>query len=199
MIIGLIGGSGVGKSAVAKVMEEDFDAFVIPADQIGHDIIKKGTVSYYKLVEYFGIEILSDDGEIDRGKLGKKAFVNQETKEALNSMTRPYIGEEIQRLIKEQNQRNPQRLIVVDAEGLVEANMTYLLDEVWSVYAPLPIRKKRLLEKRGFTEDRFNSIINIQKKEDYYKENSSFQIVNDSTLDNIKLQLDRKLNFGGNE
>ena len=197
MIIGLIGGSGSGKSAVADLLKEDFGAFVITADKIGHQILEKGTESYERLIDYFGHEILDQEGNIDRGKLGQKAFLTEENRQALNQMTRPYIGDEIQRMIAEETKKDPNVFIVVDAEGLVEANMTYFLDEVWSVYAPLQVRRERLLEKRGFTEEKFESIINMQNKDEYYRKHSNFEIVNDSTLDHIREQLRKRLGFGG--
>lgn len=199
MIIGLIGGSGSGKSAVADVLKQDFGAFVITADKIGHQTIEKGKESYNRLVDFFGKEILGPDDEIDRQKLGQKAFLTEENRRALNEMTRPYIGEEIRRIIGEEINKDPHRLIIVDAEGLVEANMTSFLDEVWSIHAPIDVRKQRLMEKRGFTEDKFNSIIKMQNNDDYYRKNSSFEVVNDSTVEHIREQIRLRLVVGGKE
>jgi dephospho-CoA kinase len=199
VVIGLIGGSGSGKSEVANVLKEDFGAYIITADKIGHDVIKRGTKSYERLVEFFGDDIIGYDREIDRTILGKKAFSSESNRAALNTMTRPYIGEEILRIIREQKEMDENKVIVVDAEGLVEANMTYFLDEVWSVYAPIEIRKRRLIENRGFTVEKIDSIINNQSNEEYYKMNSCFQIVNDSTVDNIKKQINNRWSFGGKQ
>ena len=41
-VIGVTGGVGAGKSTVLGILEEDFQAYVIQADQLGHILMETG-------------------------------------------------------------------------------------------------------------------------------------------------------------
>ena len=41
-VIGVTGGVGAGKSTVLGILEEDFQAYVIQADQLGHILMEPG-------------------------------------------------------------------------------------------------------------------------------------------------------------
>ena len=71
------------------------------SDEVARELMQKGNISYQLIVEYFGRDILMDDGEIDRKKLADHVFNNKEALEKLNSMTHPYVKEEIRKLIAE--------------------------------------------------------------------------------------------------
>ena len=57
------------------------------SDEVARELMQKGNISYQLIVEYFGRDILMDDGEIDRKKLADHVFNNKEALEKLNSMT----------------------------------------------------------------------------------------------------------------
>ena len=77
MLIGITGGIGSGKSVLCDVAR-DMGFYVISADKIGHDILRKGSSAYNEVVEIFGEGILSENGEIDRKKLGRLVFSDKE-------------------------------------------------------------------------------------------------------------------------
>lgn len=49
------------------------------------------TRAYSRIVYHFGPEILLENGEIDRQKLGQLIFANEEKRKLLNSITHPEI------------------------------------------------------------------------------------------------------------
>lgn len=94
-IIGLTGPTGSGKSVVSKALSQMGIYIVMPV-KIGHDIILKGKEAYKELKEYFGDEIIGENGEIIRRKLGSIVFSQGGEKlEFLNSCTHKYIYEEM--------------------------------------------------------------------------------------------------------
>lgn len=97
-IIGLTGGSGCGKSVVAKAAT-DLGFVHIDTDKLAHEIILKPSESYYRLVETFGETILSENGEIDRKKLGAIVFTDAEKLNLLNSITHPAITEKAKSML----------------------------------------------------------------------------------------------------
>ena len=84
-VYGITGGAGTGKSEVIRMLQDDFRGYVIMADEVARELTQKGHVSYRLIVDYFGRDILMEDGEIDRRKLADHVFNNEEALEKLNS------------------------------------------------------------------------------------------------------------------
>ena len=53
-------------------------------DQIGKEIVEFGTPTYIKLLKEFGNEILMENNQIDRKKLGKAVFASKPLRMKLN-------------------------------------------------------------------------------------------------------------------
>ncbi len=98
IIIGLTGGSGCGKSIVAKA-GTDLGFVHIDTDILGHNIILKPNKAYYEIIEAFGSGILKPDGEIDRKKLGKIVFSDSDKLNKLCSITHPQIVERVKDML----------------------------------------------------------------------------------------------------
>ena len=64
-VIGLTGGIGSGKSLVARIMKEQFQALIIDTDRIAREQMEPGGVSYLEVLDYFGKGVLAEDGTID--------------------------------------------------------------------------------------------------------------------------------------
>ena len=84
--IGLTGGIATGKSAVSKVFRENRIP-IIDADEISKLVMKPGHRAYNNVVRHFGPDILTEDGSIDRKKLGDVIFNNPQERKALNKCT----------------------------------------------------------------------------------------------------------------
>ena len=94
-IYGLAGGTGCGKSEVARVFA-DSGIPVIGADAIGHELIASGGGAVEAVTQAFGDGILTG-GVIDRAKLGALVFADPDARERLNAIVHPLIAEEIDR------------------------------------------------------------------------------------------------------
>lgn len=62
-VYGITGGAGTGKSEVIKMLQQNFGGCVIMSDEVARELMQKGNISYQLIVEYFGRDILMDDGE----------------------------------------------------------------------------------------------------------------------------------------
>lgn len=98
LIIGLTGGSGCGKSVVAKAAA-DLGFVHIDTDKLGHEVILKPSRVYDNIVDVFGKNILDDSGEINRKKLGKLVFESHEKLQLLSSITHPAIIEKTKEML----------------------------------------------------------------------------------------------------
>uniref|UniRef100_UPI0013BE988C dephospho-CoA kinase n=1 Tax=Carboxydothermus ferrireducens TaxID=54265 RepID=UPI0013BE988C len=150
-VIGLTGGIASGKSTVSRILQE-LGFAIIDADRIARDILTPGHPAYQKVIDTFGKNILTEDGQIDRAKLGKIVFGNREKLLVLNSITHPEVLKEIRKKIKELTSSGID-WIVLDIPLLFEAKMTSLVDEIWVVYVPEEEQLKRLMARNGFSRD----------------------------------------------
>ena len=143
-MLGLTGGIGSGKSTVADLLRAR-GAVVIDADAIAREVVEPGMPALAALVERFGEEILRPDGTLDRPALARIAFVDDESRRALEAITHPAIGEEFLRRVAA---AEPGTVVVHDVPLLVESKRGFDYGAVIVVEAPVEVRLGRL-EARG--------------------------------------------------
>lgn len=192
-IIGLTGGTGSGKGFVSSMIEKRH-GYIIDADLIAHEIIKRGKPAYDELVDYFGTGILGDDGEIIRRKLGDIVFTDKKKLEFLNACTHKYINMEIMKIIGEISpQTDKYTAIFIDAPMLAEAGLTDICDQIWVVYADSEVRVKRIMDRDSITEEQARNRIASQKSWEEYKKLGAVIIDNSADDENVENQLDALL------
>ena len=177
LAVGLTGGIGSGKSAVADLLVER-GAVLIDADQVARQVVEPGGPAYQPLVDRFGPGILAADGTIDRRALAAVAFADDESRLALNAITHPAIG---LAMIEARDAHADSDDIVVLAIPLLTAahRDTVRLHEVVVVDCPTDVALERLLSQRGFdradAEARIRSQVSREervKEADYVVDNS---------------------------
>ena len=130
MIIGLTGGIASGKSTVASTLET-WGAYVIDADKLGHNAYISGTQAFTDVVTAFGDDIIGADGEVDRRSLGGKVFGNPERLKKLTDIVWPAIMRTAEQEIASAKAENLNRVVVLEAAVLIEADWLSLVDQVW--------------------------------------------------------------------
>lgn len=151
-VIGLTGGSGSGKSSIAKQLEA-LGAVRIDCDKLGHEVYQPDTAAYHKVLEEFGSDILNEDKTINRRELGKKVFGSQERLKALTDIVWPEIALLVKNRIHQAREEGKQ-VCVVDAAVLLEAGWTDIVHEVWVTIIPEEEAVSRITERDGVsTED----------------------------------------------
>lgn len=192
-VYGITGGAGTGKSEVIKMLQENFGGCVIMSDEVARKLMQKGNISYQLIVEYFGRDILMDDGEIDRKKLADHVFNNKEALEKLNSMTHPYVKDEIRKLIAEAEASGECRFVALESAILLECGYEDICDEFWYVYTKPEIRRQRMKETRNYSDEKVDSVMRNQQPDEVFFEQCSFVIENNTTLSDVYDQLKEKL------
>ncbi|XP_061872550.1 bifunctional coenzyme A synthase-like [Colius striatus] len=152
-IISLTGGSGSGKTSIANLLGH-LGTFLIDADKLGHSIYVPGGPAYEQVVAAFGVEILNEDGTINRKVLGAKVFGNQLAGQCDSPNTSRLSGldpnEQLCLPSKEEWYRFVGKAIcVLDAAVLLETVWQDMVHEVWTAiipeeevgYTPWPIAK----------------------------------------------------------
>ncbi|CAB4679409.1 MAG: dephospho-CoA kinase [Actinobacteria bacterium] len=159
-LIGLTGGIAAGKSTVAKRWAEH-GALEIDADQVARDVVEPGTVGLGRVVEAFGSDVLTADGELDRKQLAMQIFSDAGKRELLNSILHPLIKQRTKQLLSE---LPAESIVVYNVPLLVEAAVDHPFDLVVTVEAPEEEQLRRLIETRGLTESEARSRISAQAK-----------------------------------
>ena len=134
LVIGLTGGIGTGKTAVASILR-DLGAEIIGADEIAHEAYEPDTSGWQAVVDEFGEAVLTPGGEVDRHRLGAIVFQDKEKLERLNAIVHPRTRELIEQRIR-QLKTGGTAVEVVEVPLLVEAikrdsKWASIADEVW--------------------------------------------------------------------
>ena len=120
-VIGVTGGVGAGKSTVLGILEEDFQAYVIQADQLGHILMEPGEECYDAVIALFGKEIIKKDKTIDRRRISDVVFTDKDMLLKLNGIIHPAVKQRILDLLGEQKEAG-REICVVEAALFLEEN-----------------------------------------------------------------------------
>ena len=183
--IGLIGGSGCGKTSVATMLTE-FGLSHIDCDQVSREVVEPGKPCLDELAEHFGRDILNPNGSLNRKALATKAFAVPEETKALNRITHKYIlnrtDELIQALVKSKG-------VVVDAAALAESGYLDSCDYVVAVIAPRWKRIKRIMRRDGITWRQAVCRLKAQKPDAFYCSYADYVVKNGRNYDHLKKQI----------
>ncbi|MFR1766129.1 MAG: dephospho-CoA kinase [Lachnospira sp.] len=188
-VIGITGGVGCGKSTVLSLIKEHFNAYVIMADDVAKEIMTKGSEGYNAVIEFFGKSILADDGQINKSVLADIIFSNSNKRMVLNSIVHPLVKKKIVEQITSLKIQNIYDYVFVEAALLIEDHYNVFLDEMWYIYAPEDIRKKRLMESRGYSQAKIENIFKSQLSEKEFRDNCDVVIDNGQNLDDTLHEL----------
>lgn len=187
MQIGLTGGIGAGKTAVARRFAE-LGALVVDADQLAREVVAAGTPGLAAVVAEFGPGVLRPDGELDRPALGRLVFGDQERLGRLNAIVHPLVRARAAELTA----AAPDGTVVVqDVPLLVESGQADRFDLVVVVEAPVGVRTERLVRDRGMTAEQARSRMAAQATDEQRRAVADVVLVNDGDLDSLRAEVDR--------
>ncbi len=191
-ILGITGGIGSGKSTVLSILREKYDAFVIEADKVGHQVMEPGGPCYEPVIGLFGKEIIKDDLSIDRSKVSDVVFQVAEKRELLNGIIHPAVKRRILEMIREQEALG-RKMVVVEAALLLEDNYQEFCSEVWYVCTDLETRIGRLMESRGYSRSKCLNIIRSQKEDSWYRDRTDFVLENNGSMEDLLRKIQERL------
>ena len=179
-IIGLTGTTGAGKSTISnEFYKKGF--FVIDCDKVAKQVVETDKNTLDQLCNEFGADILNDDGILNRRLLASRAFVDKNATKKLNSITLPAIINNINELISSCNSD----YILLDAPTLFESGANSICSAIVGVICDDETRKSRIILRDNITEEEALARMSIQKSNDFFKENCTYIIENNSTIDNL--------------
>ncbi len=187
-VLGVTGGIGSGKTTVANLLGE-MGAPIIDFDLIARQVVEPGTKGLENIVEYFGAQVLGDDGTLDRKKLSKIVFGDMEKRKKLESFTHPAIYEEFFKQVNAIAKEDPNAIIQVVIPLLVELNLQYLFDSLLVIHVPTATQVERLAKRDNISEDEAANILKSQIPIDDKLQFAEFVVDNTGNLDNTRDQV----------
>jgi len=116
---------------------------------VAHEVMRAGTPVHAAVVAAFGPGIVGARGEIDRTRLGARAFSDPEALARLERIVHPAVVQEVARRIA----AAPTRVVVVEAIKLIEAGMAEGCDSLWVTTCPPEEQVRRLMADRGLSRE----------------------------------------------
>jgi dephospho-CoA kinase len=182
-VIGLTGGIGSGKSTVARLLA-GLGAITVDLDKIGHRVLKQAAVRE-RLVGEFGRDILADNGEIDRVKLGRSVFGDADALHRLNRITHPAIDNAI-RGILEEYRRWGAGVVVLEAAAILEAGRAEGFDELWVTVAPEEVVLARLAGRGDLSAEEAAARLRSQLSNEERARQANVIIDTNGTLEELR-------------
>lgn len=192
-VYGITGGAGTGKSEVMRMLRDDFGGLTVVTDEVARENERKGHCSYNKIVNAFGTDFLDSDGEIDRQKLAQLVFNDEEKMRILNQATRDDVRDEVKKKIEYAKYSKKYNFVAIESAILLGHGDENLFDEIWYVHTDPSIRRIRLKETRGYSDEKIDSIIRSQDNDSELLSRCQFVIENNGKLSDVYEQLSRKL------
>jgi len=185
--VGLTGGIGAGKSAVAQRLVQR-GAVLIDADKLAREVVAAGTDGQAAVVEAFGPAVLGPDGELDRPALGARVFGDDAARRRLESIIHPRVRARTAELTSSA----PAGAIVVnDVPLLVETGLAPSYHLVVVVDADPAVRIDRLVSIRGMTREQAAARIAVQADTAVRRAAADALLVNDAGLEELDAQVER--------
>ena len=189
LVLGVTGNIASGKSTVAKELARR-GAAVLDADQLAREVVESGSSVLKKLVKLFGTEILQQDGNLDRDRLGQMVFADVKVRAMLNQIMHPEIAKKsVERLQKLQS--NPDLpLIVYEAPLLFEVGAESRVDKVLVVKIDPEEQLKRLMARDRLSEERAQQRVAAQMPQQQKLERADYIIDNSGLVAETLEQID---------
>lgn len=187
-IIGVTGGVGSGKSSVLEELQNSYNAVICQADDVARCLQKKGQQCYDTIVQKFGNAVLGQDGEIDRQKLSGVVFASPKKLQELNAIVHPAVKEEIISQIQREKEHRT-TLFIIEAALLLEDHYDAICDELWYIYTDEDVRRTRLKESRGYSDEKIDSIMRNQMAEKEFFQRCDRVIHNSRDFDSTCQQI----------
>lgn len=192
-IIGVTGGIGAGKSEILSYIKKHYNCRIYLADEVAHKVKEVGQEAYEPLVELLGRDVLDTDGSINRERMAQKIFADNQVLFQVNEIVHPAVRRFVEQAIADAKEKKDIELLFIEAALLIEAGYETIVDELWYIYATIDVRTKRLMENRGYSLKKVQSIIEKQLSEEEFKAHAHFVIDNSGELAKAYEQIDDKL------
>ncbi len=184
MVAGLTGNYGMGKSFVLSVFRE-LGAIVLDSDEIVNELLQDKEV-VLKIKRILGDRVEKHDGNLDKVKIAKIIFNNNELREKLEVLLHPLVFDNIQNYLKKISDKKS--LVIVEVPLLFEGGYQARFDITVTVFTTQKTALERLM-KAGVSRSNVLKRLKAQMPIQLKKKNADFLIDNNSTKQSTRRQV----------
>ena len=148
--VGLTGSIAVGKTFVAATLAE-LGCRVLDADSVARTVVEPGREGLRAVVEAFGADVLTQDGRLDRARLGGIVFADEKRRQLLNSILHPLIIASQEEQLRKWEREEPGGIAVVDAALVIESGSYRRFDKLIVVHCNAEAQIERLMKRNALT------------------------------------------------
>lgn len=173
--VGLTGSIAVGKSFVLGMLAE-LGCHVVDADQTARDVVEPGTPGLQAVVGAFGTDVLTEDGSLDRARLGAVVFSDEERRLQLNSILHPFIIAAQDEQLRQWELESPDGIAIIDAALMIESGGYRRFDKLIVVHCRADVQMARLMSRDGLSRAEAARRIAAQMPQEQKKQLADFLI-----------------------
>jgi dephospho-CoA kinase len=160
--VGLTGGIGSGKSAVAKLFGE-LGIDIIDSDVIAHELTRPGGAAIAPIRAAFGAEVIGPDGALDRVQMRRRVFERAEERKCLEAILHPLIREHSRRAAE----LATSDYVILVVPLLIESGVDRdRYQRILVVDCPESVQVERVMRRSGLTENEVLGIMATQATRD---------------------------------
>ena len=179
-VFGLTGGIGSGKSVVAQRLRAR-GLPVVNADDLAREAVARGSAGLEAVAGYFGPEVLTAQGDLDRAALGQIVFSDPEARRMLDSLVHPIVRQLAAQRFQAIGERG-EPLACYEVPLLFEGGLDRTYHPVLVVSAPLALRQQRIAQRDGFGPEQIAARIAAQMPLEEKVRRADYVIDNAGTL-----------------
>lgn len=191
--VGLTGGIGSGKSAVAERFRGHGVA-IIDTDCIAHELTRVGGQALVPIGQHLGPLLgpqwQNHDGSLNRTWVRQHVFSNPKLRKQLEAILHPMIGQEVDRQLQPDALTAPYAVLVVpllfETPGYPERCQRTL-----GVDCPPDLQVERVSRRNGLTQQEIRAIIKVQMSREERNLRADDLIDNSSSLEELSYQVDQ--------
>ena len=186
-VIGIIGGSGVGKTtALSSLM--DLGTYGIDCDALYHQMLEEDAELLSALKGAFPETVRG--GKLDRGALGSLVFSDADALEKLNRTVRPFLKEKLHEKLEDAAMAG-YTAAALDAAAFSEEELKEFCTATVCIAAPLESRIERVIRRDGISREKAELRIRAQASEEEYLRQCQTVIRNAGNPEDFRRQCDK--------
>ncbi|NLT12083.1 MAG: dephospho-CoA kinase [Clostridiaceae bacterium] len=189
-VIGITGGIGTGKSAVAKIFAEK-GVCVLDADAISRKVTDVGGSAIEEIREWLGDKAIDARGALNRKYISSLVFSEKTKLDRLSAIVHRYVLSEIAESLRQEAEKST-KIVVLDVPIPVKNGFLDVCDQVWVVESDVSVRLDRLIE-RGMEKEDVLRRMSLQMTPEEYAELADVLIDNNADFDALRMQVEKHI------
>lgn len=185
-ILGIAGGIGSGKTAATDYLHS-LGITIVDADVVSREVVAPGQPALVAIHQYFGDEVLLENGQLNRPWLRQRVFSDPEQRLALEAITHPAIRDRL----RQQLQDATSPYAVLASPLLWESGQVNFVQRTLLIDVSETTQMLRASQRDGVSEAQINAIMKAQWSRGQRLARADDVVSNEGSVADLQRQLDK--------